>query len=175
MRAEYALSQIGLLYTVERKANSDNLTFEERANMRKRLSEPVITVFKNWLHMEYPKVLPKSPIGKAILYAYNQYPRLIRYLDNGRYLIDNNMAENSIRPVALGRKNFLFCGNHSAAEDAAVIYSLMGCCKAFNVNFRDWLIYVLNNIHSFDKDYSRDLAELLPHQWAETSKIQAVY
>jgi len=66
--------------------------------------------------------------------------------------------------VALGRKNYLFCGNHSAAEDAAVIYSLLGCCKACDANFRNWLVYILDNIHSYDTDYSKDLACLLPGQ-----------
>lgn len=65
----------------------------------------------------------------------------------------------------MGRKNYLFCGNHSAAEDAAIIYSLFGCCKEANVNFRQWLVYVLDNIHSYDKDYAKDLAKLLPKHW----------
>jgi transposase len=164
-RAEYALSQIGLLYNVERKADVDNLTYEERKKLRNRLSFPIIVSLEKWLLRESPKVIPKSPIGKAIKYTLNNSTRLKRYLLDGKYLIDNNLIENNVRPVALGRKNFLFCGNHSAAEDAAVIYSLMGCCKASNVNFRDWFEYVLNNIHSYDGDYGRDLAELLPHKW----------
>ncbi len=81
---------------------------------------------------------------------------------DGRYHIDNNLAENSLRGLALGRKNYLFCGNHDAAEDAAVIYSLLGCCKAADVNFRDWMVYVLSHIHDYDEDYTMDLAELLP-------------
>ncbi|MDR2585520.1 MAG: IS66 family transposase [Prevotellaceae bacterium] len=164
-RAEYALSQIRLLYDVERMADTDNLPYEERKELRNRLSKPIIVSFEKWLLRENEKVTPKSPIGKAIKYTLNNYVRLKRYLLNGKYMIDNNLIENSVRPVALGKRNYLFCGNHSAAEDAAVIYSLMGCCKASNVNFRDWFEYVLNNIHSYDSDYSRDLAELLPHNW----------
>ena len=72
-------------------------------------------------------------------------------------------ANINLKPT-LGRKNYLFCGNHSAAEDAAVIYSLFGCCKACDVNFYQWLVYILNNIHSYDLDYAKDLAELLPAQ-----------
>jgi hypothetical protein len=179
-RAEHALSQIRLLYDVERKADTDNLPYEERKILRNRLSKPVIIAFEKWLLKEHEKVTPKSPIGKAIFryfdklnnrrlnnltYTLNNCVRLKRYLLDGRYKIDNNLIENSVRPVALGKKNYLFCGNHSAAEDAAVIYSMMGCCKASGVNFRDWFEYVLNNIHSYDNDYSRDLAELLPHNW----------
>ena len=172
-RAEYALSQIRLLYDVERMADIGHLSHEERKELRNRLSKPIIISFEKWLLGENEKVTPKSPIGKAIKYSLNNYIRLKRYLLDGRYKMDNNLIENNVRPAALGRKNYLFCGNHSAAEDAAVIYSLMGCCKASDVNFRDWLEYVLNNIHSYDNDYSRDLAELLPHIWktANTKSI----
>lgn len=164
-RAEYALAQIGMLYDVERRADEENLSFEERSDLRCRLSYPIMVAFEKWLVNEYPKVLPKGRMGKAIKYTYEIYHRLTRYHLDGRYRIDNNLAENSIRPLALGRKNYLFCGNDDAAENAAIIYSLMGCCKAGEVNFREWLIYVLKNIHAYDKDYSKDLAELLPHNW----------
>ena len=164
-RAEYALTQIGMLYDVERRADEENLSFEERADLRGRLSYPIMVAFEKWLVNEYPKVLPKGRLGKAIKYTYEIYHRLTRYHLDGRYRIDNNLAENSIRPLALGRKNYLFCGNDDAAENAAVIYSLMGCCKAGEVNFREWLMYALENIHTYDNDYSKDLAELLPHNW----------
>ncbi len=164
-RAEYALQQIGLLYEVEREADHQELSYRQRAEMRERLSYPMMVVFEKWLIREYPQVMPKGRIGKAIKYTYEIYHRLTRYHLDGRYRIDNNLAENSIRPLALGRKNYLFCGNHDAAEDAAVIYSLLGCCKAADVNYRDWLKYVLSHIHDYDNDYSKDLAELLPHNW----------
>lgn len=164
-RAEHALTQIGMLYDVERRADEENLSFEERADLRGRLSYPIMVAFEKWLVNEYPKVLPKGRLGKAIKYTYEIYHRLTRYHLDGRYRIDNNLAENSIRPLALGRKNYLFCGNDDAAENAAVIYSLMGCCKAGEVNFREWLMYALVNIHTYDNDYSKDLAELLPHNW----------
>jgi transposase len=166
-RAEYALEQIGLLYEVEREADDRNLSYDERANLRESHAYPIIVVFEKWLVNEYKKVLPKSPIGKAIKYTYDIYHRLSRYHLDGRYRIDNNLAENSLRGLALGRKNYLFCGNHDAAEDAAVIYSLLGCCKAADVNFRDWMVYVLSHIHDYDEDYTIDLAELLPSNWVK--------
>ncbi len=167
--AEHALTQIGMLYDVERRADEENLSFEERADLRGRLSYPIMVAFEKWLVNEYPKVLPKGRLGKAIKYTYEIYHRLTRYHLDGRYRIDNNLAENSIRPLALGRKNYLFCGNDDAAENAAVIYSLMGCCKSGEVNFREWLMYALENIHTYDNDYSKDLAELLPHNWKANS------
>jgi len=167
-RSEYALGQIGLLYEVEREADERNLSPEERSEMRKRLSYPIMVAFEKWLVNEYPKVFSKGRIGKAIRYTYENYPRLSRYHLDGRYRPDNNLAENSIRPLALGRKNYLFCGNHDAAEDAAVLYSLLGCCKTADVNYREWMVYVLSHIHDYDTDYSKDLAELLPHNYKKT-------
>jgi transposase len=164
-RASYALEQIGLLYDVERQADDQNLSFDQRAELRSRLSYPIMVAFEKWLLNQYPKVLPKGRIGKAIRYTYNIYNKLTRYHLDGRLKIDNNLGENAIRPIALGRKNWLFCGNDNAAENAAIMYSMFGCCKASEVNFRDWLIYFLDNIHKYDNDYSKDLAELLPHNF----------
>jgi len=164
-RATYALEQIGLLYDVERRADQENLTDEERADLRSRLSYPIMVAFEKWMVNEYPKVLPKGRIGQAIKYTYGIYHKLTRYHLDGRLKMDNNLAENAVRPIALGRKNWLFCGNHEAAENAAIMYSMLGCCKASDVNFRDWLVFFLNNIHKYDQDYSKDLAELLPHNF----------
>ena len=164
-RASYALEQIGLLYDVERRADQEQLSYEERSELRCRLSYPIMVVFEKWLVNEYPKVLPKGRIGQAIKYTYGIYHKLTRYHLDGRLKIDNNLAENAVRGIALGRRNWLFCGNHEAAENAAILYSMMGCCKASGVNFREWMIFFLNNVHNYDKDYSKDLAELLPHNF----------
>jgi transposase len=164
-RASYALEQISLLYDVERRADMEKLSDQERSDLRSRLAYPIMAVFEKWLVSEYPKVLPKGRIGKAIRYTYNIYHKLTRYHLDGRLKIDNNMAENAIRPIALGRKNWLFCSNHDAAENAAIIYSMLGCCKEHGVNFREWLIFFLENVHTYDTDYSRDLSELLPHNF----------
>ena len=85
--------------------------------------------------------------------------------------IDNNLVENTIRPLALGRKNYMFCGNHDAAENAAIMYSLLGCCAASDVNPREWLTDVLTRIPYYNNDYSLDLADLLPHNWKAASEL----
>ena len=90
------------------------------------------------------------------------YRKLIRYTLDGRYRMDNNLAENGVRPLALGRKNYLFCGNHEAAERTAVIYSLLGSCKVNDVNPQEWLTDVLTRIQDHN---SQKLDELLPHKW----------
>lgn len=164
-RAEYALEQIGLLYDVERRADEEHLSYEQRADLRTRLSYPIMVAFEKWIVNEYPKVLPKGRIGKALSYTYGIYHKLTRYHLDGRLKIDNNLGENAIRPIALGRKNWLFCGNDESAEDAAIMYSMFGCCKTSDVNFREWLIFFLENVHKYDRDYSKDLAELLPQNF----------
>jgi transposase len=173
-RASYALNQIGLLYQVERHADKENLSDEERSELRSRLAYPIMVAFEKWILSEYPKVLPKGRIGKALRYTYNIYHKLTRYHLDGKLKIDNNLGENAIRPIALGRKNWLFCGNHDAAENAAIMYSMLGCCKAHEINFRDWLVFFLNNIHKYDDDYTKDLAELLPHNFKPQNKNSTI-
>lgn len=161
-RAKFALELIALLYEIEREADEKQLSYDERRDLRLRLSVPILKNFEAWLDNEYAKVMPKSPIGKAIHFAASRYDRLCRYVIDGRYRIDSNLVENGQRSVACGRKNYLFCGNHDAAEDAAVMYTVMGCCKVAGVNEYDWLVYFLNHIHEYDNDYSKDLIDFLP-------------
>ncbi len=161
-RSENALEQIQLLYEVERQIKDQVLSFEEAAKLRKRLAYPIMVRFEKWIVAEYPKVVKGSPIEKAFLYTYKRFNKLSRYHLDGRYAIDNNGIENAVRPVAVGRKNYLFCQNDDGAESTAIIYSLMGCCKAAGVDFRTWMIYFLDHVHDYDQDYTKDIAELLP-------------
>lgn len=170
--AEYALEQIGMLYKVEAMASDQNLDAEQRAELRKRLAYPILCAFEKWIVNYYPKVIPKGRMSKALSYTYSLFHRLSRYHLDGRYQIDNNLIENTIRPLALGRKNYLFCGNHDAAENAAIMYSLFGCCKASDVNPREWLTDVLTRIPEYNNDYSLDLADLLPHNWKVSKTLQ---
>ena len=162
-RAEYGIEQIGLIYSVETIADEEGASYERRAQLRQELAYPIIRGLEAWALNERDAVMPKSPIGKALGYLLGHIRQLSRYTTDGRYQIDNNFIENSVRPLALGRKNYLFCGNHDAAEDAAIIYTFMGCCKLAQVDVRKWLNYFFTHIHDYDEDYSRDLLELLPH------------
>ena len=170
--AEYALKQIGMIYKVEDMASDQEMDYQQRSELRKRLAYPILRAFEKWLEQYYPKALKNGRMGSAVKYTYNIFHRLSRYHLDGRYQIDNNGVENAIRPLALGRKNFLFCGNHDAAENMAMMYSLLGCCKANEVNPREWLIDVLSRIPEYNNDYSKDLAELLPHRWNTPEKLQ---
>jgi transposase len=172
--AEYALEQIALIYGVESMADDQGLDYQKRAELRSRLAYPIMCAFEKWVVNYMPKVLPKGRMSQALTYTYSLFQRLSRYHLDGRYRIDNNLVENAIRPLALGRKNYMFCGNHDAAENAAIMYSLLGCCAASDVNPREWLTDVLTRIPYYNNDYSLDLADLLPHNWKaarEQSKV----
>ena len=169
-RAENALEQIQLLYEVERQIKDQALSFEEAAKLRERLAYPIMVRFEKWLVDQHAKVIKGSPIEKAILYTYNRFNKLSRYHLDGRYNIDNNGIENAARPVAVGRKNYLFCQNDDTAESTAIIYSFMGCCKAAGVDFRTWMIYFLDHVHDYDQDYTKDIADLLPDK-LKTAKV----
>ena len=173
-RAELALEKIRLLYEVEREADDKQMSYEERRQLRMDVSVPILMGLEAWLQAEAPKVMPKSPIGKAINFALQRYDRLCRYVVDGRYRIDNNMVENSQRPVAVGKHGYLFCGNDDAAEDAAVMYTMMGCCKAAGVNVYDWLVYFLDHAHEYDYAPERDLAELLPGNLLAKGLVKAI-
>ncbi|HYW97250.1 MAG TPA: IS66 family transposase [Bacteroidales bacterium] len=170
--AEYALKQIGMLYRVEAMATDQGMDAGQRAELRQRLAYPILTAFEKWIVSYYPKTIPKGRMNRALSYTYNLFHRLSRYHLDGRYQIDNNLVENAIRPLAIGRRNFLFCGNHDAAENAAIIYSLLGCCKASDVNPQQWLTDVLTRIPEYNNNYSLDLADLLPHNWKASKEVQ---
>jgi len=117
------------LYDIERETREGNMDPDAIRALRLEKSKPVLDEMETWMREQIILVAPKSAIGVAMAYTLNLWPRLIRYIDDGRLNIDNNLIENSIRPVALGRKNYLFAGSHEAAQQAAVIYSLLGTCK----------------------------------------------
>ncbi len=159
-RAKYVLSLIQKLYAVEREARESAMDANQRKELRLKESVSLMTEFENWLKENRSQVLPKSAIGIAINYTLELWPRLMRYLDDGRYEIDNNLIENSIRPVALGRKNYLFAGSHEGAERTAMMYSFIGTCKLNNVEPFAWLEHVLKNI---SEHKANRIAELLPN------------
>ncbi|SMO94983.1 Transposase [Saccharicrinis carchari] len=160
-RAKYALSKIQELYAIEREC--EKMNNQQRMLMRSERSVPILQEMKKWLwHQDNLHLLPKSYIGKAFTYARNFWEKLSKYTQNGKYRIDNNPVENTIRPVALGRKNYLFAGSHQGAKRAAVIYSFMGTCKLNNIDPYEWMTDVLNRLpdHKANK-----LHELLPGNW----------
>lgn len=165
--ATQAIHYIGKLYKIESDANDAGLTTEERKEKRIHESYPLILEFEKWLQDAYLRVLPKSRMGKAIEYTYTLLPRLSRYVNDGRIEIDDNRIENAIRPLALGRKNYLFCGNDASAYRAAIVYSLIATCKSAEVDPRIWMEDVLSKIPYYERD-EKNMEELLPRNWAKS-------
>lgn len=163
--AEHALTQIQYLYKVEHLCDDKDLTPEERKQKRQELAKPIMEAMKVWMETEGIKYSPSSQIGKAVTYAYTRWDNMMHYLEDGRLLIDNNLAENAIRPITLGRKNYLFCGNHEAAENMAIVCSLLATCKAHDVNPRDYLNSVIAEMPYHEKDTHDMLVNMLPHKW----------
>jgi len=165
-RSAYALEEIQKLYAIERTCKEKDLSHDERMIIRQEQSVPILDALGKWMTREYTerKVLPKSPVGMAMAYSIKRWDKLTRYTSNGMLSIDNNPVENSLRPVALGRKNYMFAGSHEAAQRTAIIYSLVGSCKMQGVNPYLWLKDVLTRIsmHAINK-----IKELLPHHWKQ--------
>lgn len=168
-RAEYFLTEVQKLYEIERNLRKQHLPAEEATALRHTEAVPVLEGLHVWMKEEYPKLLPKGPIGKAIAYALPRWERLSVYTKNARLQIDNNLIENAVRPVALGRKNYLFAGSHEGARRAALIYSLLGSCKMHEVNPFEYLRDVLNRLPSYPINR---IKELLPNHWKVSASPQ---
>ena len=158
-RAHYVLQEIQKLYALEREMKEQHLKEAEVATLGREKALPIIEGLKKWMIATKSGVLPKSPMGKAIDYTLPRIETLKVYTTDGKLQIDNNLTENAIRPVALGRKNYLFAGSHEAAENAAIFYSLFATCKAKDINPYSWLSETLKKIagHPINR-----IEELLP-------------
>jgi transposase len=156
-RASYVLQEIQKIYAIERK--TAELNAQERYAVRLEEALPIINDLGKWMHRERNVVLPKSLIGKAIEYCTKLWASLMNYLENGDYHIDNNAIENKIRPVAIGRKNYLFAGSHQGAKRSAMFYTFFANCKLNGVNPEKWLNKVLEIIADYP---CNKLQELFP-------------
>jgi transposase len=163
--AEHAMQEIQKLYAIERNCKEQNLSFDKIKAVRQEQSVPILTALGKWMKDQYIQSIPKSSIGKALAYSIERWDKLSRYTENGMLNIDNNPVENSIRPVALGRKNYLFAGSHEAAKRSGMLYSLLGTCKMHGIEPYGWLKDVLQRIatHPINK-----IQELLPHHWKKS-------
>lgn len=157
--AEHALLQFQKLYQIERRCKEEGLSPEAIQQLRQQEAIPLLQQLHQWMQEQYVKVAPKSSIGKALAYSLKLWDRLTGYTENGSWHIDNNLVENSIRPVALGRKNYLFAGSHDAAKWAAMLYSLLGTCKNLEVAPFEWL---KTTIERLPDTKITELSSLLP-------------
>jgi hypothetical protein len=156
---------IGDLYEIEAWAKEEQLPRDQIKALRQKESQPILEVIEKRLVLWGPQVLPKSPIGQAIAYAQGQWQALNRYLDDGILDIDNNLAERTLRMVAIGRKNWLFMGHDNGGHRAAIIYSLVASCKLCGIDPFPYLRDVLERISTHP---ASRIAELLPRNWKPT-------
>lgn len=161
VRASYALTEIQKVYAIERQAKNETLSTKQRQALRQEQSLPILQALKDWMLENYKMVLPKSAIGQALHYSLERFDKLMLYTTDGKLEVDNNLIENAIRPVAIGRKNYLFAGSHNGARRAAMLYSFIGTCKINDVNPFEWLKNTLETIpqHPVNKLY-----ELIPRK-----------
>jgi transposase len=166
--AGMTLQIIGELYGLERKWQS--LEPPQRLEMRRKKSVPVLAKLHAHLQGLAEKTLPKAPLMAAVQYALVQWHEIERIFESGEYHLDNNMIEREMRPIAVGRKNFLFAGSHEGAKRAAVIYSLFATARLHKVNPLEWLKDVLKTMRGHPVN---DIAALLPHRWKNNRALKA--
>ena len=161
--AEEAIKRIAALYGVEKEARG--LAPNQRVEIRRAKAEPIFEDLEAWLHAQLPKLSGKSELAKAIRYALTRMKKLRPYLAHGFLEADNNSAERSMKPIAIGRKNFLFVGSEGGGKSAAIAYTLIETAKLNGVDPQAWLTDTLARIA--DHKITR-IDELLPWRYAQT-------
>jgi transposase len=158
--ARDALERIGGLYDIEREING--LSAERRRDERQRRSRPHVQAFRTWCEAGLGRLPAKGDLAKAMRYALNRWPAFTLFLDDGRVAIDNNPAERAIRPVAIGRKNWLFAGSDAGGETLADAMTIIETAKLSGLDPEAYLADILARIN--DHPVSR-LDDLLPWNW----------
>lgn len=164
-----AVQRIDDLFAIEREINGK--TPAERKAIRQARSRPLIESFETWLRGERKKLSPKGPLAKAIDYQFNHWAAFTRLLDDGRICLSNNAAERSIRGIAVGRRNWTFCGSDSGGHRAAVMYTLIESAKLSDVDPKAWLADVLTRIADHPV---KQIEALLPWNWKAAREQAAV-
>jgi len=152
----------GRLYEIEDRAKKENYNSTQLLDARQKEAKPILAEIETVLDEYRGQVLPKSPMGKAITYASNQWEALIRYVENPILDIDNNLSERILRMVVIGRKNYMFAGSEAGAWRAAIIYSLVASCK---LNGIDPFVYFRDVLEKVSTHPANKIDELLPSNW----------
>ena len=163
----YPLKLIARLYRLEHLADARGLAPPGRAALRQERSAPVLEQLHRWSIVTRTTEPPSTDLAKAAGYLVNHWPALCRFLEDGRIDPDNNVCEQQLRDVALGRKNYLFAGSHDAARRAAALYSLTRTCAQYGVPPLQYFTDVLRTLANGWT--TNRLDEWLPHRWREAS------
>jgi transposase len=163
-RAEQALDLIRPLYAVEETARQQDLNSEQRLELRKEKSASLFQAIIDWANKNLKDIRPKSPIGKAVIYLVERKAELGRFLEDGKVELSNILIENAIRPLAIGRKNYLYSGSEDGARRLATAYTIIGTCIKNGINVRTYLNHVLEEL---PKRLSKNIDDLLPINWLE--------
>jgi transposase len=169
-RVAYPLKLIARLYRIEHLADAKGLSPDERAALRQERSQPTLYKLKHWLVATQPNEPPASDLAKAMAYMTNHWVALNRFVHDGRLKPDNNVCEQQLRSIALGRNNFLFFGSHLAAAHAAILYSITRTCALHGIPPLPYITDVLRKLAA-DWPQSR-IDELLPGRWQAPPIIQ---
>ena len=162
--AAQACAYIGQLYDVEREVK--HLGFEERLQIRQTKSKPLAQAFHQWMLLQRRQITDGSATAKALDYSLKRWTALSRFLDDGQLPIDNNWIENQIRPIAIGRNNWLFAGSLRAGQRAAAVMSLIQSAK---LNGHDPYAYLKDVLARLPTHKNSQIEELLPHRWQPSS------
>lgn len=168
--AGWFMNQIGLLYRLERRLKTSRAGPTLRGVSRRAESRMILNRLEKALKIEMRRYLPRSQLGKAIAYALGHWDRLLRYCEDGRLEIDNNLVENAVRPTAVGKKNWLFIGHPNAGERSAIIYTILESCKRRGINPQEYLRDVLSRLPSMTNQQTQ---ELTPANWLAARQKQA--
>lgn len=159
--ADHFITEVQKLYAVEKTAREENFTHEQRFDLRQKKSNPVLTELKKWLDENVGRTTPSMKIGEAMRYSLNHWEGLTKYLTDGKLEIDNNPVERSIRPVAIGRKNYMFAGSEEGAKNLAMMYSFFGTCKAQGIEPFEWMKSTLEKMPDYDPKLIEELLPIL--------------
>ena len=151
---------IARLYEIEKRAKA--LDDDARRALRQRESVPILRDIASWLKQSKRVALPKTPTGQAIHYAESQWDALNRYVEHGWLAIDNNVAERALRPIAIGRKNWLFAGSDQGGERAAIMYTMVMSAKRHELDVLAYLTDVLQRLPSARMS---EVPDFLPDRW----------
>jgi transposase len=161
-RSEYFLKEVQKLYAIERQIKDNNIIGDPVVDFRKTHAIPILESLHQWLKDQLPSITPKSSFGKAICYSLERWEGLMSYCYHAQALIDNNPVERTIRPMVIGRKNYLFSKTHESAQRVSCFYSFFITCNLHKVNPKEWIEDVFNKIYDLKPSQYHTL---FPQNW----------